>query len=163
MPLAETLAVINAPRTHDLVQERIKRLYTTTMDQIGLNKFEHIGSWEEQVAAREINWSFPSLFELEADIKFWREWAVLQPEGQIYRAHLDPTSANAHATRLEAIATARRAMLQEDCTLVLATGLHQRLGETSLFRTLDQELVEMVADIAFPWPLVPPPEAPPEA
>jgi hypothetical protein len=150
MPLAETLAVINAPRTHDLVQGRIKRLYENAMNEIGLNKFEHIRSWEEQVAALQITWSFPSLFELEADIKFWRELVVLQQEGQIYRTHLDPTSANAHATRLEAIATERRAMVQEDCTLVLATALHQRLGEGSLFCTLYPEVVKMVADIAFP-------------
>jgi hypothetical protein len=163
MPLAEILAIINAPRTDDLVQRHIKRSYENALGNIVHNKLEHIRWWENQVASREITQHFPSLFELEADTNFWREWAVLQPEGQIHRAHLDPLSANANATRLEAVTTERRAMLQGDCRLLLATGLHPRLGKTSPFQTLSQELVKKVADIAFPWPLVPPPEAPPEA
>ena len=44
----------------------------------------------------------------------------------------------------------------EEWGLVLATGLHRRLGEGSSFRTLDSELVKMVADLAFPP--APPPE-----
>jgi hypothetical protein len=122
------------------------------LNVIQREKLDRIRPWEEQVATPEITERFPSLFELEADIQFWRDWAVLVPDrgNAPYLIGHDTALANAYATRLEAIVTARRAMLQGDCRLVLATGLHPRLGESSLFPTLDQELVNMVADLAFP-------------
>ena len=167
MPLAKILAVIKTPsaQPEDPVQQLAKKAYRNALGNIVHNKLEHIRWWENQVASREITQHFPSLFELEADSHFWREWAVLRQaeENVPYMPQHDTALANAYATRLEAVTTERRAMLQGDCRLLLATGLHPRLGETSPFQTLDQELVKMVADIAFPWPLVPPPEAPPEA
>jgi hypothetical protein len=167
MPLSQILAVIKTPSAQPEVpvQQLARRAYQNGLRNIVHNKLEHIRWWENQVASREITQHFPSLFQLEADIHFWREWAVLRQdeENVPYMRQHDTALANAYATRIEAVTAERRAMLQGDCRLLLATGLHPRLGETSLFQTLDRELVKMVADIAFPWPLVPPPEAPPEA
>ena len=158
MPLAQILAAIKAPRAQpeDPFQQFVRRGYIDCLEEIGHTKFAPIRSWENQVATRELSEDFPSLFELEAVVQFWREWAVLQQveENLPYLARHTTALANAYADRFEAVVTGRRAM--EEWRLVLATGLHRRLGEGSSFRTLDSELVKMVVELAFPP--APPPE-----
>ena len=75
IPLAQIIATITNPRT----KRRVWRAYTHSLDLIEREKLDRIRPWEEQVATPEITERFPNLFELEADIQFWRDWAVLVP------------------------------------------------------------------------------------